>query len=129
MSSVENVSQPSLLQEFCVREDLSRLSIEPKPVSHLRQATISLLHPLEKANKLELCRPKMDLSTISESPRRNCDRYKHEYLDLQPLGKIWRQELIKIPPFSRLIFDLTLPPSCLGVNGRTSRFLLGYICS
>ncbi|RAL15520.1 uncharacterized protein BO97DRAFT_214471 [Aspergillus homomorphus CBS 101889] len=121
MSSFDTVSHPNFLQEFCLSEDLSRLSIESGSIPHTRRARLSLLHPLEKDDILALCRPKLDLSTVSESPRRHCDHSKHEYLNLQPLGKIWRKELIKVPPFSRLVFDLTLPPSYCNAKESSSR--------
>ncbi|GFN10752.1 sulfite reductase [NADPH] hemoprotein beta-component [Aspergillus tubingensis] len=109
MSIPHPVSDPNLLQEFCLTDDLSRLSIDQGSEPHIRQAKLALLHPLGKANILELCRCPTNAPT-HQPCRYTCDRSRSEFLNLHPLGKAWRKELMKIPPFSRLIFDLTLPP-------------------
>ena len=34
---------------------------------------------------------------------------KHRFLNLESLGRAWREALLGIPPLSDLVFDLTLP--------------------
>ncbi|RAK97245.1 uncharacterized protein BO80DRAFT_448587 [Aspergillus ibericus CBS 121593] len=102
MSLAEHVSDPRFLQEFCLSDDLSRLTIDPKSVPYLRPARLALLHPLKEADILESCRrPKPHRPPARSPPTRsyNCDHYRHDFLDLQPLCQLWRQELTKIPPF------------------------------
>ncbi|BCR99670.1 uncharacterized protein AKAW2_50012S [Aspergillus luchuensis] len=124
MSIPQPVSDPSLLQEFCLTEDLSRLSIDQESEPRIRQAKLALLHPLRKANILESCRCRTDAPT-DQLCHYTCDRSRHEFLNLHPLGKTWRKELMKIPPFSRLIFDLTLPPH--SPNDNTTETPNGWI--
>ncbi|PWY70861.1 hypothetical protein BO94DRAFT_267215 [Aspergillus sclerotioniger CBS 115572] len=111
MSLDEYISDPRFLQEYCISEDLSQLSMDPKSVPHSRQIRLGLFHPLGKPDIFKSCcryegrhppYPGMVFTV----------RDRQEILNLQPLAKIWRQELCKVPPFSRVIFDLTLPPNC-----------------
>ncbi|GCB22674.1 hypothetical protein AAWM_05559 [Aspergillus awamori] len=105
MATTEYVSDPEFLQEFCLSEDLSQLRLDQNTVPSLREARLALLRPLERADILKSCTP---------PPVTDHDPYfkiktQAEYLDLQPLSKMWRQELMRIPPFSRIIFDISLP--------------------
>ncbi|RAH61185.1 hypothetical protein BO85DRAFT_506772 [Aspergillus piperis CBS 112811] len=106
MPAVESMSLSSVPHEFCISEDLSELQPNQKPPPSLREARLPLLRPLEKADILELCiqSPSIhigDYNSMVEAQERN--------LDLQPLSKLWRQEMMKLPPFAKIIFDLTLP--------------------
>ncbi|PYH39748.1 uncharacterized protein BO87DRAFT_432342 [Aspergillus neoniger CBS 115656] len=106
MPAAESMFPSSVPHEFCISEDLSELQPNQKPPPSLREARLPLLRPLEKADILELC---------TQSPSTHTDGYKsmvepeERNLDLQPLSKLWRQEMMKLPPFAKIIFDLTLP--------------------
>ncbi|PYI31785.1 hypothetical protein BP00DRAFT_342974 [Aspergillus indologenus CBS 114.80] len=68
-------------------------------------------HPV----KLALLKPLANSETLADCTNRKTDfctdhsELGQICLDIQPLGRAWRQELLKVPPMSSLIFDLTIP--------------------
>ena len=104
MSQEVNITEPNLLQGFCGTKGLSSLDnnsfkLSPESASQPQQMKLVLLQPLANADILKDCR----------DPNFRCLTSNREYLNLQPLSRRWRQELIKITPIPTLIFDLTLP--------------------
>ncbi|PYI14503.1 hypothetical protein BO99DRAFT_485150, partial [Aspergillus violaceofuscus CBS 115571] len=99
-----NTFDSSVLHEFYRVEELPHLSSKSTPTPRQLQATIALLQPLRKTDILESCRQPR------ATPYTGCRNARHEYLNLDPLSKAWRQQMMKLPPFGRLVFDLTLPP-------------------
>jgi hypothetical protein len=84
MSEAHRITDPNLLQDLYI-------------TAHPQQAKLVLLQPLTKTDMLKACR----------NHKSNGSNY--EFLNIQPLSKIWRKELINIPPIPKLIFDLSLP--------------------
>jgi hypothetical protein len=102
MSETERIIEPDLLDEFIITAGLSSLSTEtsqppPDSVPQAQKARLVLLQPLANAEMLESCR--------THKP----DNSNNELLNIQPLSSAWRRAIMNVPPFSQLIFDLTLP--------------------
>ncbi|EEA21204.1 conserved hypothetical protein [Talaromyces marneffei ATCC 18224] len=113
MSQAVNITEPNLLQGFCGTKELSSLDnnsfkLSPESASQLHQVKLVLLQPLANADMLKDCRDPNSRIVCRPNDSR-CLTSNREYLNLQPLSKSWRQELIKITPIPELIFDLTLP--------------------
>ncbi|GKZ86041.1 hypothetical protein AnigIFM56816_000891 [Aspergillus niger] len=117
MPTPQTVSDPRSLRGLYLNQvHQSRVNTNQDSTPPFRQAKLALLHPLSKADILESCRCRTNPPTDPQLCRYTCDRFRHEFLNLHPLGKMWREELMKIPPFSHLIFDLTLPPNAPNDN-------------
>ncbi|PYI33235.1 hypothetical protein BP00DRAFT_424103 [Aspergillus indologenus CBS 114.80] len=104
MSLADYTFDPSVLHDFYRVEELSPLGSKSTSIPHQHQATIALLQPLRNTDILESCRQPR------ATPYTGCRNARHAYLNLDPLSKAWRQQMMKLPPFARLVFDLTLPP-------------------
>jgi hypothetical protein len=107
MTEAEAITEPDLLDEFCITAGLSTLStgtsgVSPESAPLTKKARLVLLQPLANPDILQACR-----NPHVRAPRSS--RRLHEFLDIRPLSKAWRHATIKVPPFSHLIFDLTLP--------------------
>lgn len=97
-----------ILQLGCLASALKPLG--PHQKQHQTQkARLALLQPLANPDMLEACRNPH--SRVIRRPNG-----LHEFLDIRPLSKAWRQATIKVMPFSHLIFDLTLPKQHEGRN-------------
>ncbi|RAH47577.1 uncharacterized protein BO95DRAFT_326329, partial [Aspergillus brunneoviolaceus CBS 621.78] len=73
------------------------------------QATIALLQPLRNTDILESCRRARAICGSNSAPN-SCRDAKHEFLNFDSPSKAWRQEMMKRPTYTRLVFDRTLPP-------------------
>ncbi|PYH80489.1 hypothetical protein BO82DRAFT_355455 [Aspergillus uvarum CBS 121591] len=104
MSPADYSFDPSVLHDFYHAEELPPLGSESTSIPHQRQATIALLQPFWNTNILESCRQSRATTNTGFRDAR------YEYLNLDPLSKAWRQQMMKLPLFARLVFDLTLPP-------------------
>jgi hypothetical protein len=105
MSEAERIAKPSLLNNFLVTPEVSSPSTgasasPPQPGSQTRKARLVLLQPLANAEWLEACRIRSDNGLLTS---------ENEFLNIQPLSRAWRRAITSVPPFSHLIFDLTLP--------------------
>ncbi|GIJ85109.1 hypothetical protein Asppvi_003965 [Aspergillus pseudoviridinutans] len=111
MSEAESMIEPNVLDESFITSGLSSLSIgtsegPPKSSPQTRKARLVLLQPLANAKMLQACRNPQSRRIF----KNNClFTSGNELLDIQPLSRAWRQALMNVPPFSHLIFDLTLP--------------------
>lgn len=109
MLQVERITEPNHLRNYCGENGLSSLS-------KLQQVELAILQPLANADLFDNCRDPesrtMRNRNGSLGGASNC-----KYLNIQPLSKSWRDELLKVPPVSRLIFDLTLPKRGENNNG------------
>ena len=113
MVDAEPITDPSHLQESHITIVLSNLSIETSKLSSesaswTQQTKLVLLQPLANADTLEVCR-EPDSRLVHKPNGSVCGTSNHEYLDIRPLSKAWRQALTKVPPISQLTFDLALP--------------------
>lgn len=113
MVEAERIADPSLLQQSDIVIRLSSLSLgtsEPssESSSQTQHVKLVLLQPLANADMLEACRDP-DSRLVCKPNGFVCGVANHEYLDIQPLSKAWRQALTKVPPISQLTFDLALP--------------------
>lgn len=113
MAKTQNITDPSLLQDFVItidqssiHTDLSKASSES--LSQTKQTRLVLLQPLAEAETLAACRGSKS-SLFHNSDGSACGPSNHEYLNIEPLSKIWRQALMKVAPIPYLIFDLSLP--------------------
>jgi hypothetical protein len=105
MSEAERITEPSLLNNFLVTPGVSNpstgASASPaQPGSQTRKARLVLLQPLANVELLEACRIRSDNRFLTS---------ENEFLNIQPLSRAWRRAITSVPPFSHLIFDLTLP--------------------
>ncbi|PKX99682.1 uncharacterized protein P174DRAFT_438116 [Aspergillus novofumigatus IBT 16806] len=112
MFEAERITEPSLLDNFLVTPGVSSPSTEasggaPQPESQTRKARLVLLQPLVNAELLEACRICNDNGLLTS---------ENEFLNIQPLSRAWRRAITSIPPFSHLIFDLTLPKETEELN-------------
>ncbi|PKX97903.1 uncharacterized protein P174DRAFT_436349 [Aspergillus novofumigatus IBT 16806] len=120
MTQLELVTDPDDLNEFHITAGLSSLNTggsraPPDPALRTRKVKLVLLQPLAKPDMLAACR-----NPVSRVTRRSTGSVDGastcEFLDIRPLSKAWRQATMKVPPFSHLIFDLTLPKANEGRN-------------
>ncbi|KAF4153595.1 hypothetical protein CNMCM8927_005622 [Aspergillus lentulus] len=120
MTELELVTDPDDLNELHITAGLSSLNTggsgaSPDPEPRTRKVKLVLLQPLANPDMLAACRnPNSRVtrrSTGSVDGTATC-----EFLDIRPLSKAWRQATMKVPPFSHLIFDLTLPKANEGRN-------------
>jgi hypothetical protein len=114
MTEAEAITEPDLLNEFCITAGLVSLSTGPSRTSPeatppTQKARLVLLQPLANPDMLQACR-NPDSRVIWRSSG------LHEFLDIRQLSKAWRHATIKVRPFSHLIFDLTLPKQHEGRN-------------
>ncbi|PKX95328.1 uncharacterized protein P174DRAFT_403998 [Aspergillus novofumigatus IBT 16806] len=111
MSEAESMIEPNALDESFIISGLSSLSIgtaegPPKSSSQTRKARLVLLQPLANAKMLQACRNPQSRRIL----KNDClFTSSNELLDIQPVSRAWRQAIMNAPPFSHLIFDLTLP--------------------
>ncbi|GAQ07580.1 hypothetical protein ALT_4901 [Aspergillus lentulus] len=111
MSEAESMIEPNVLDESFITSGLSSLSIgtsegPPKSSPQTRKARLVLLQPLANAKMLQACRNPQSRRIL----KNNClFTSSNELLDIQPLSRAWRQAIMNVPPFSHLIFDITLP--------------------
>jgi hypothetical protein len=109
----QRITDPSQIQESDLSTGLSNLTIEtPVPGSpsqqHTRQARLGLLQPL--ATPVMLAASSNPASRVVRFPDgRAIDSVGHEYLDISALAKV--------PPISRLTFNLSLPKPESGGEG------------
>ncbi|RAH75396.1 uncharacterized protein BO66DRAFT_310521, partial [Aspergillus aculeatinus CBS 121060] len=97
------------LHDFCHIKELPHHGSESIPTSNQRQATIALLQPLGNTDILESCRRARAICPSNSAPN-SCRDAKNKFLNFDPLSETWRQEMMKRPPYTRLVFDRTLPP-------------------
>jgi hypothetical protein len=111
MSEAESMIEPNVLDESFITSGLSSLSIRtsegpPESSPQTQKARLVLLQPLANAKMLQACRNPQS----RRIPKNNCMfTSSNELLDIQPLSRAWRGAITNVPPFSHLIFDLTLP--------------------
>ncbi|KAF4164368.1 hypothetical protein CNMCM6936_009304 [Aspergillus lentulus] len=120
MTELELVTDPDDLNEFHITAGLSSLNTggpgaSPDPVPRTRKVKLVLLQPLANPDMLAACR-NPDSRVTRRSTGLSGDTSTCEFLDIRPLSKAWRQATMKVPPFSHLIFDLTLPKANEGRN-------------
>ncbi|PYI23528.1 hypothetical protein BO99DRAFT_439807 [Aspergillus violaceofuscus CBS 115571] len=99
------IDHPGCIQESLITTGLSQLGAGPSMPSFWgnHPVKLALLKPLANSETLADCtNRKTDFCTDHSELGQMC-------LDIQPLGRAWRQELLKVPPMSALIFDLTIP--------------------
>ncbi|RAK74296.1 uncharacterized protein BO72DRAFT_516825 [Aspergillus fijiensis CBS 313.89] len=104
MSLPQNAFDATVLHDFCHIEELPHI-----PTSNQCQATIALLQPLRNTDILESCRRARAICGSNSAPN-SCRDAKHEFLNFDSPSKAWRQEMMKRPTYTRLVFDRTLPP-------------------
>jgi hypothetical protein len=110
MAESHRILEPSLLSDLetvpasCDIESNQQVTSG----SRARQVTLVLLQPLANDNVLAACRDPPSRS-IHKEDGSVCGMSNHEYLDLRPLGIIWRRAVAGVAPISRLTFELTLP--------------------
>ncbi|RJE20682.1 hypothetical protein PHISCL_06981 [Aspergillus sclerotialis] len=104
MSLANRITDANQLQEFSIstRQSLNNKpprTSSPEPTPQKEPVDLILLQPLANRDMFNKCRD------------RPCDRFwgTEEDLNIQPLGKAWRQALMRIPPIPRLVFDVALP--------------------
>ncbi|GIJ99566.1 hypothetical protein Aspvir_001700 [Aspergillus viridinutans] len=120
MSEVETITDPDHLNEFHITAGLSSLNTgtsgaSPEPVPQTQRVKLVLLQPLANPDMLAACRNPGSRVT-RRSTGLSGGSSTREFLDIRPLSKAWRQATMKVPPFSHLIFDLTLPKANEGRN-------------
>ncbi|CAL5868548.1 uncharacterized protein PFLUO_LOCUS2775 [Penicillium psychrofluorescens] len=109
----QRITDPGQILESDLSVGLFNQAIEtPEPGSssqpHMRQARLHLLQPLATPAMLAACRNQGSHVLLSLSGPSN-EPVGHDYLDISALSKAWRQALSKVPPISRLTFNLSLP--------------------
>jgi hypothetical protein len=120
MPEVETITDPDHLHEIHITAGLSSLSTggsgaPPEPAPQTQKLKLVLLQPLANPDTLAACRnPDSRVTRISTSLSGGSST--REFLDIRPLSKAWRKATMKVPPFSHLIFDLTLPKANKGRN-------------
>lgn len=125
MSQAERITDPNHLRDYCgengllsLSDDASKLSSEL--ASKLQQVELVILQPLANTDMVDNCRDPE--SRVIRRPNGSlCGASNCEYLNLQPLSKSWRNELMKVPPISKLIFDVTLPKKGEKNNGSATK--------
>lgn len=87
---------------------------EDKSITHYIR--LAIFYPLAHKDMLDRCRDPD--SRYSRDPAGNrCGLTDHEYLDITPLGKAWRQYWKVLPTkISHIAFDMTLPIPDEGVE-------------
>ncbi|KAF4211778.1 hypothetical protein CNMCM8980_008686 [Aspergillus fumigatiaffinis] len=113
MTELDLVTDPDDLNEFHITAGLSSLNTggsaaSPDPAPRTRTVKLVLLQPLANPDMLAACR-NPDSRVTRRSTGNSGDTSTSEFLDIRPLSKAWRQATMNVPPFSHLIFDLTLP--------------------
>lgn len=95
-------------------DQLQRLAEEDQSVKH--HIHISIFAPIAHKEVLEQCRYP-DSRYSRNSTGEPCDLMEDEYLNIDPLGKAWRQNWKAVPTtISQVTFDLTLPVANDGVK-------------
>lgn len=84
------VLDPSQLSDVPLH--LSRLQTMDAASASETPVVLALLQPLSEDEMFAACHEPI-----------------HEILNLDPLGRAWRQALRDVPPMTRMVFDLTLP--------------------
>lgn len=110
MTESQRITEPSSLSDITI--GLYSLNIEiPEPShseSRIQHVKLVLLQPLANADMLAVCR------NPGSRFLRNQDGVivgpsNHEWLNILPLSKAWRQAVTKAAPIPQVTFDLTLP--------------------
>ncbi|RAH68299.1 uncharacterized protein BO66DRAFT_440230 [Aspergillus aculeatinus CBS 121060] len=99
------IDHPGCIQESLITAGLSQLGAGPSTPQFWgnHPVKLALLKPLANSETLADCtNHKTDFCADHSEPGQMC-------LDIYCLGRAWRQELLKAPPMSFLIFDLTIP--------------------
>ncbi|KAI9151380.1 hypothetical protein HJFPF1_08582 [Paramyrothecium foliicola] len=82
------------------------------------EAKLALLQPLADAKILDRCREQASRE-VRQQPGENKRRARdQQILNIQQLGKAWRQTLAQMPPFQHIVFDLTLPKQDQDANAK-----------
>jgi hypothetical protein len=91
---------------------MSSLSIETHnttlPRGNTQYATLAIMQPLKDPNMLAACRNPAS-KVLRRADGSVCGPSDSEFLNIEPLGMAWRQALLKVPAFSQITFDLSLP--------------------
>ncbi|RAK79302.1 uncharacterized protein BO72DRAFT_525978 [Aspergillus fijiensis CBS 313.89] len=102
---VIEIDHPGCIQESLITAGLSQLGAGPSMPQFWgnHPVKLALLKPLANSETLADCtNHKTDFCADHSEPGQMC-------LDIYCLGRAWRQELLKVPPMSFLIFDITIP--------------------
>lgn len=105
--SMHRFTDPDSLPEPSAQ--FGALSIDPvDPTSKPSQVTLVLLQPLAQHEMLSKCR-NPDSRIVWATDGTRCGVRNHEFLDIQALGKAWRQVWSKTTVPDHLVFDLRMP--------------------